>query len=70
MKRKQYAADMTSGSNLKHLLRFSLPLLAGNLFQQFYSIVDTWVIGNYVNNEAFSAMGAIEPITGAGKWRF
>ena len=55
--------DMTSGSIVRHLIRFSLPLLAGNLFQQFYNTVDTWVVGNYVSNEAFSAVGTVGPIT-------
>ena len=55
--------DMTSGSIVRHLIRFSLPLLAGNLFQQFYNTVDTWVVGNYVSSEAFSAVGTVGPIT-------
>ena len=54
--------DMTSGSIVSHLIRFSLPLLAGNLFQQFYNTVDTWVVGNFVSNEAFSAVGTVGPI--------
>ena len=53
---------MTQGSVFKHLLLFALPLLAGNLFQQLYNMVDTWVVGNYVSNEAFSAVGTVSPI--------
>ncbi|MBE6916200.1 MAG: MATE family efflux transporter [Ruminococcaceae bacterium] len=53
---------MTSGSILRHLILFSIPLLAGNLFQQLYNMVDTWVVGNFVSNEAFSAVGSITPI--------
>lgn len=53
---------MTQGSVFRHLLFFSLPLLAGNMFQQFYNTVDTWVVGNYVSNEAFSAVGTVTPI--------
>ena len=34
-------------------------LLAGNLFQQLYNMVDTWVVGNFVSNEAFSAVGTV-----------
>ena len=37
-------------------------LLAGNLFQQFYNTVDAWVVGNFVSNEAFSAVGTVGPI--------
>lgn len=54
--------DMTEGSILRHLLYFSLPLLVGNVFQQLYNMVDTWVVGNYVSNEAFSAVGTVGPI--------
>lgn len=55
--------DMTTGSVYGHLVRFMLPLLAGNIFQQLYNMVDTWVVGNFVSNEAFSAVGSVGPIT-------
>ncbi len=54
--------DMTEGSIVRHILTFALPLLIGNIFQQLYNMVDTWVVGNYVSNEAFSAVGSIGPI--------
>ena len=54
--------DMTQGSVAMHLIRFALPLLAGNIFQQLYNTVDTWVVGNYVSNEAFSAVGTVGPV--------
>ena len=54
--------DMTQGSIFRLLLQFSLPLLAGNLFQQLYNMVDTWVVGNYVSNVAYSAVGTMGPI--------
>lgn len=54
--------DMTQGSILNHIIRFSLPLIAGNFFQLFYNTVDTWVVGNFVSNEAFSAVGTVSPI--------
>lgn len=53
---------MTQGSVFFHLLYFALPLLAGNIFQQFYNTVDIWVVGNYVSDEAFSAVGTVTPI--------
>ncbi len=59
---RQYDVDMTQGSVFHHLLMFSLPLLVGNIFQQLYNTVDTWVVGNFVSNEAFSAVGAVSPI--------
>ena len=55
-------SDMTNGSIVAHLVWFSLPLLAGNIFQQLYNTVDAWVVGNYVSNEAFSAVGTVGPI--------
>ena len=58
----RYDVDMTQGSITKHLINFSLPLLLGNLFQQRYNMVDTWVVGNYVSNEAFSAVGTVGPV--------
>ena len=59
---KRHDVDMTQGSVFLHLLYFALPLLAGNVFQQFYNTVDIWVVGNYVSNEAFSAVGTVSPI--------
>ena len=58
----RYDVDMTQGSTTRHLVRFALPLLAGNQFQQLYNMVDTWVVGNFVSNEAFSAVGTVTPI--------
>ena len=54
--------DMTEGSILQHIINFAFPLLIGNIFQQLYNTVDTWVVGNYVSNEAFSAVGTVGPI--------
>lgn len=54
--------NMTEGSIPRLLITFSIPLLLGNIFQQMYNIVDTWVVGNYVSNEAFSAVGTVGPI--------
>ena len=54
--------DMTQGSIVRHIIYFAFPLLLGNLFQQLYNTVDTWVVGNFVSNEAFSAVGTVGPI--------
>lgn len=59
---KNKAADMTQGSIARHLLSFAFPLLLGNIFQQLYNTVDTWVVGNFASNEAFSAVGSVGPI--------
>ena len=50
--------DMTTGSNWKLLLSFSIPLLIGNLFQQLYNTVDSLVVGNFVGTEALAAVGS------------
>ncbi len=60
--RKRKDVDMTEGSILKHLVTFAIPLLIGNLFQQMYNMVDTWVVGNYVSTAAYSAVGNVGPI--------
>ncbi len=54
--------DMTDGNIVGHIIRFAIPLLLGNIFQQLYNTVDTWVIGNYATNEAYSAVGNVGPI--------
>ena len=60
--KSRHDVDMTTGSIVPHLLKFAFPLLLGNIFQQLYNMVDTWVVGNYVSNEAFSAVGSVGPI--------
>lgn len=59
---KRHDVDMTEGKITGHIVSFALPLLIGNIFQQLYNTVDTWVVGNYVSNEAFSAVGSVGPI--------
>jgi len=49
---------MTEGVIWKQLLLFAVPLLIGNLFQQFYNLTDTLVVGNYVGKEALAAVGS------------
>lgn len=51
--------DMTKGNVTKHLLKFTIPLLIGNLVQQFYNIVDSIVVGKYVGSDALGAVGAV-----------
>ena len=53
---------MTSGNIYSLIIRFAVPLIMGNLFQQLYNMTDTWVLGNYVGNEQYSAVGACSPI--------
>ena len=60
--RRRKDVDMTEGNITKHIISFALPLLIGNIFQQLYNTVDMWVVGNFVSNEAYSAVGTIGPI--------
>lgn len=54
--------NMTEGSPLRHVVLFTLPLLAGNFLQQFYNMVDSWVVGNYVSDAALAAVGVGFPV--------
>ena len=50
--------DMTKGSPFKLILGFALPMLIGLLFQQFYSMVDTIIVGKYLGVTALAAVGS------------
>ena len=50
--------DLTSGSPMKLILGFSIPLLFGFLFQQFYSLVDTIIVGQFLGIDALAAVGS------------
>ena len=50
--------DLTEGKPLKLILSFAAPLLFGGLFQQFYSFVDTAIVGRYLGAEKLAAVGA------------
>ena len=52
--------DMTEGSPIKLIISFAIPLMIGNAFQQFYSMVDTIVVGQGVGVEALAALGAAD----------
>ena len=54
--------DMTQGNIIRHLITFAFPLLIGNIFQQLYNMVDTWVVGRFVSNEAYAAVGTVGPV--------
>jgi putative MATE family efflux protein len=58
----RHSMDMTQGSIIRQLISFSFPLLVGNFFQQLYNTVDTWVVGNFVGDNAFAAVGSMGPI--------
>ena len=55
---KELTKDMTTGNPVKLILLFSIPLLIGNIFQQFYSMVDTIIVGRFVGVDALAAVGS------------
>lgn len=50
--------SMIEGNTLKLILNFSIPLLLGNLFQQFYNVVDAAIVGQTLGSKALAAVGA------------
>lgn len=50
--------DMTKGNPTKILISFTFPMLIGNLFQQFYNIVDSVVVGRFIGKDALAAVGS------------
>ena len=60
---KTKGIDLTEGSPGKGLLLFAFPVILGNLFQQFYNMVDTIIVGKYVGEDALAAVGASYALT-------
>lgn len=50
--------DMTSGSPMKIILSFTLPIFIGNVFQQFYNMADAVIVGKFVGTKALAAVGS------------
>jgi len=58
------ATDMTKGKPMKLLIGFALPLMIGNIFQQFYNFVDTVIVGRFIGPDALAAVGTTGNIIG------
>ncbi len=56
------AKDMTSGSPTKLIIGFAVPIFLGNLFQNFYNLVDTIIVGRFVGVGALAAVGSTSSI--------
>lgn len=50
--------DLTTGNISKKLWMFAIPLMLGNVMQQLYNLVDTWVVGKYIGADALAAVGS------------
>ncbi len=60
--KKSSALDMTTGRVTGLILRFALPLLIGNIFQQFYNAADSIIVGRFVGKQALAALGVASPV--------
>ncbi len=63
MKTQKKSINMVTDSPGRALLLFALPMILGNLFQQFYNIIDSVVVGRFVGEEALASVGASYSIT-------
>lgn len=63
MSRTKKHIDLTEGKPGKSLLLFALPMILGNLFQQFYNMADSMIVGNFVGEDALAAVGASYALT-------
>ena len=57
-----FMQDMTKGSPLRLLLSFSVPLLIGSIFQQFYTMADSIIVGKFVGADALASIGACSSV--------
>ena len=60
---KQNTVNMTEGNPVRLILLFSIPMLIGNIFQQFYNFADSVIVGQFVGADALAAIGATGSIT-------
>ncbi|MCM1087128.1 MAG: MATE family efflux transporter [Muribaculaceae bacterium] len=50
--------DLTEGNIIRKLLKFTAPIMAGNMLQQLYNVVDTLIVGRYLGEKALAAVGS------------
>lgn len=60
---KDKTLNMTEGNPVKLILIFSIPLLIGNIFQQFYNLADSIIVGKFIGAQALAAIGVTGSIT-------
>ena len=60
---KTSVLNMTEGNPISLIIKFSIPMLIGNLFQQLYNLVDSVIVGQYVGADALAAIGATGSVT-------
>ena len=62
MAERDVQTDMTAGSPSKIILNFTIPIFIGNIFQQFYNMADTVIVGKFVGTGALAAVGSVGTI--------
>ena len=60
MAKTERIQNMTKGSPAKLIFTFAIPLMLGNVFQQFYTVVDTAIVGQALGVNALAALGAAD----------
>lgn len=54
---KQNKIDLTSGSPFEVILKFAIPVIGGNLFQLFYTLADSMIVGKTLGANSLAAVG-------------
>ena len=54
--------DMTQGTPWKRIVEFTIPMLIGNVAQQFYNTADSIIVGRYIGDNALAAVGSASPV--------
>ena len=63
------AQDLTKGNPFSVILKFSLPVIGGNLFQLFYTLADTVIVGRTLGADALAAVGSTAIVFYLGYYR-
>ncbi|MBO5523525.1 MAG: MATE family efflux transporter, partial [Roseburia sp.] len=59
---RQRSGNLTEGNPAKLILWFALPIFLGNLFQLFYGLIDTKIVGSTIGEEALAAVGSVSTL--------
>ena len=62
-KSKNNTLNMTTGNPLKLIIKFAIPMLVGNIFQQLYNLADSVIVGRIIGKDALAAVGATGSVT-------
>ena len=54
---KKHDGNLTEGSPMRHLIYLAIPMVFGNILQEFYNTIDAFVVGRYAGESEFAAIG-------------